>query len=70
MVHGQGCLGEAYVVFQCPRSGQRRSFGILEFFSAEVGRGVDSVKLVLRAYPWGMGRAKMLCLGEVGVWQF
>ena len=44
----QGKLSENHVV-----SAQCRSFSISEFLSTKMGRGVGSIKLVLRAYLWG-----------------
>ena len=59
LVHGQGVqvkLSEAHVVFECPCvSAQRRSFGISEFFNNELGRSIDSIRLVFRSYLWGDG---------------
>ena len=58
-------LSEAHVVFKCPCvSAQRRSFGISEFLNNELGRGVDSIRLVLRAYLGGDGANKNDLLGR------
>ena len=58
-------LSEAHVVFKCPCvSAQRRSFGISEFLYNELGRGVDSIKFVLRAYLGGDGSNKNDLLGR------
>ena len=58
-------LSEAHVVFKCPGvSAQRRSFDISEFLNNELGRGVDSIRSVLRAYLGGDGANKNVLLGR------
>ena len=58
-------LSEAHVVFKCPCvSAQGRSFGISAFLNNELGRGVDSIRLVLRAYLGGDGANKNDLLGR------